>query len=294
MLRVFKLFVLLAGLNFLATPVWGQEYKFNGFVSWKYDNHNSNKHKGVPLQHAWLIGNKKMSENWDVTVIVAPYGPPRVLHDLRFQWLKPKPFVERIALGRFQPPVGRELADVRVDRLSTIAYSSMADSMVVRDDGVKVDLKFGKFLMSIAGFLGNRVGGFKEEIENGCPDFYFRTRILLGKNLQIGWSYRLKHKDHRLWSAEASRKTSKTLLAFETTGYNFGKRWYGLGELQFFKKLRAALRYENLESFNGSGRRHRWILGAVMYLPHDNEVRLNRIHDLYGRKIYSVQAILRW
>jgi hypothetical protein len=235
-----------------------------------------------------------MSENWNVTVIVTPYGPPRFLHDLRFQWLKPTPFVEQVVFGRFQPPVGRELADVRQDRLSTIAYSSMADSMVVRDDGVKVDLKFGKFLMSMAGFLGNRVGGFKEEIENGCPDFYFRPRIALTQNLQIGWSYRLKHKDHRLWSAEASRKTPKTLLAFEATSYNFGKRWYGLGELQFFKKLRAALRYENLESFNGSGRRHRWLLGTVMYLPHDNEIKVNRIHDLYGRKIYSVQAILRW
>lgn len=289
----FRLAIVLAGLNLLAIPARGEEYGFNGFATWKYES--TRKPRGLPIQHVWLIGNKKISENWNVTAVTAFYGPPRVLHDLRFQWVKPTPFIEQIVLGRFQPPIGRELADVRVDRLTTIAYAVVVDSQVVRDDGVKVDFKLSKRLgFTLAGFVGNRVGGFKHEVENRCPDFYFRPRVRPTKNTQLGFSYRLKHKDYRLWVAEAMRKTAKSLLAFEWVSYNFGHRWYGLGELQVFKKLRAALRYENLEPFNGSGRRHRWVKGIVIYLPHDNEFKINRIHDLYGRKVYAAQVVLRW
>ena len=123
-------------LGLLLPAVASAETKISGFGFWVSSLENG-KSK-TELKHAWLIlegsrGNKK------VVFILAPAGPPHPVHDFRLHWTKPICGLDELVIGRFIPPIGWEWPYVRIDRLPTIWYGSVADSLVARDEGFRLD-----------------------------------------------------------------------------------------------------------------------------------------------------------
>lgn len=171
--------------------------QFSGFSFMTASKVESQASKGVERGHTWLLFKLPLDSTTTVLAIIAPEGPPRLLHNMQIEWqTRTWPVIYAVTFGRFIPPFADEFANVRIDRTRTVAYSRVLNSsrLVARDTGLQFTSRIlHNWQADVAIFAGDRTGSDIPASRKGDPDFYARTQYLRGNNVakfQIGASER--------------------------------------------------------------------------------------------------------
>lgn len=271
----------------------------SGFGFWVDENVFGSEFGDLRFEHVWLTIEQTIADtvNKDTTIavmVVAPQGPPKQVHDLRLHQLHPflaAAWVSELVAGKQIPPFGREWPDVRIDRVGTVRYAGLSDSLVARDNGFQLKLRVKSFNGSVALFLGDRIGGYVHERDNTHRHFYFRGRYDVPGGFTVGASYRWSTLDRRPWAVELTRQNKQSLCAFELVRVERIAEWYALAERDIVRhtplaggRARAVARFERLRYGD------RLVLGCVLFPFKGVTVKVNYIDDRF--KVLPEQRLL--
>ncbi|MDP3995422.1 MAG: hypothetical protein Q8P78_02295 [bacterium] len=264
-----------------------------GFGFWVDENVFGSEFGDLRFEHVWLTIEQTIIDTAarDTTIavmVLAPQGPPKQVHDLRLHALHPLtalPWVQELVVGKQIPPFGREWPDMRIDRVATVRYSGLSDSLVARDNGFRLNMRARSASASAALFLGDRIGGYVRERNNTHRHFYVRGRYELPYALVAGASYRWSTLDRRPWALELTRASATGLYAFELVRVARLTQWYALVARDVLRstplaggRLRAVARFERLQYGD------RIVAGLVSHLFKGVAVKVNYIDDQFRRK----------
>lgn len=305
-MKLLRSFLLIACFLIFPDLCQGEEIgklQFSGFSFVTATKIDGQAHKSVERGDTWLIFKMPLDSTTTVLAIVAPEGPRRLLHNMQIEWkTRTWPAFYAIILGRFIPPFADEFANVRIDRIKTVAYSRVLDSsrLVARDTGVQFTSRIPHNWQSdVAIFIGDRLD-MPSSSHKYSPDFYARTRYLSGNNtakFQIGASKRwgpIKAMAVNI-SLERpqylSRLTGKRALcgaiAFEGIWLHGQFDYYAMVSLVPREPVEVLYRYESLYNQNYH------TIGLNWRLNHYLCAKLNYITG-YNPNTIVVQAVMQW
>jgi hypothetical protein len=229
------------------------KFSINGFgfavEEWSKDTHSVN------AKHVWIIVQKQLSEKRgiDLTMILAPSGPPRQLHNFMLKFRLFPSVLTSVTVGRFIPSFSREWPDTRIDFVETINYSSLTNHMVARDDGIQFRGSMWRLAYTLEAFdSSERVGGFADERTSGVQHGYGRVVLTLPLNTTVGASHRWGRGDSSMDAWEATYKTDQTALGVEVFDDSEEVHWNILAAQKISRDLRAVYRYEHWQNNNNS------------------------------------------
>ena len=251
---------------------------FEIFGSWvyQYDRDNPGNDNGIRLNKSWLILNQELSDSTKVVVFLGLEGQNMLVHDFRIHWNPRVPYVDDVVAGRFAPPFGYEYQSIRYDFLPTVFYSGINDSLIARDNGVRVDIGYRWAKLNLGLFAGDqRTGGFVEERKDNKLHAYQRLSLDLPYGFTAGASYRYARTRNDLIGFDANWVHYDTEVTFEAMRFDGENQWYLLFCQVVAPRIQAVVRYENLPYGN------RFIPGVKVEL--DNaDIKFN--HVLSGEK----------
>lgn len=238
--------------------------------------------------HLWLIGKQEIVEDkLNLLVILAPEGPPKLLHSAWFTWQKPVPRIDAVRFGRHIPSFGHEFHDYRVDQAPTIGFSSTVKPLVARVNGLEVESHVGKLQIIGGAFTGNRVGGDIPE-HDASWDLYLRLRRPVVGKLLAGASFRESDKDAVGADLTWKSKSGRLLGAAEYTRSDHSE-WYVLGEGRVSERFKGTLRIERLRNDEW-----RLVLGPTIEVAEGVELKLDAVlSDEQANKLLA-QVAIRW
>ncbi len=221
---VFVLAVLL-GLS-LSLGADDENTEFSGFAFWTHGS-GEGQNFNIALEQVWLQGERDLNENILIAGTMAVAGQPRLVHDFKLVWFYPLEkvkdwnwLIDKITVGRFIPPLGREWTRFNLDEFETIRSPTQTRWLVTRDDGIQVDGVAANFKW-VAGVFGagERVGGLLAERYSGRWHYYAGSGLDLDKSLTIGGGIKLSLDDRATWDFNVVYQTEKAVVAFEEVGY---------------------------------------------------------------------------
>ncbi|MFA4937417.1 MAG: hypothetical protein WC575_04005 [Patescibacteria group bacterium] len=259
----------------------------SGFGFWVQEIPKNGKSL-LQLKHAWLIGEKPLSDNLEIKAFLAFQGPPKIIHTLALKWKKPFEGINYLRAGRFEPPFGHGTNYYRIDRNPTILYSAIDQPLVARSNGIEIAGTIDSLEWKLSAFSGERLLGNVNTFDDGKWDIYPLLRYTFGNFLSCGLSQRfgpvyaggvntVSQINPLSLQLEAEAITSK-----DTINYSI------LSIYQLLPWLKVVARYENIKSEN------QLTPGFIIYLPHDWEIKGNAVVNKNGLKIVLGQFILRW
>ncbi|MFY9492891.1 MAG: hypothetical protein WAP55_00155 [Minisyncoccia bacterium] len=258
-MKQFRVLVLVvAVVSFGAVPAFSWEHTedwevFGSFV-YTFTEDDPNNDNRITFNKSWLISRTELDENTEAVVFLALQGQEMLVHDFRVERCLSWIGFDRVVIGRFIPPFGREWADVRYDRLPTVFYSSLTDSLVARDIGARVDMSYGWVRLNLGLFASDqRHGSFYKERHDSKLHTYQRWRLELPYGFTLGTSYRYARTRNDLWAAEVSwSKPDMPTSEFAVEAVRFDRKtqWYFLFSQEMSEYVWAVVRYEDLVSGN--------------------------------------------
>jgi hypothetical protein len=274
---------------------WNEESQpccpdFEIFGSWvyQYDRDNLGNDNGVRLNKSWLILNQELSDNTKAVVFLGLKGQNMLVHDFRIHWNPPLLYVDEITAGRFIPPFGYEYPAIRYDLLPTIYYSGINDSLIARDNGVRVDIGYRWAKLKLGLFAGDqRAGGFVEERKDNKLHAYKRLELELPYGFMAGASYRYARNRDDLVGVDSQWLYGGTEVTYEVIRFDGENQWYLMLVQQVHPLVQAVVRYENLSYGN------RFIPGVKVEL--DNaDIKFNYVlsGEKNGKNIFLGQMVV--
>lgn len=262
-----------------------QTFTFNGFAFWLYERDANPEFK---IGHAWLIFGKKFGGSKEFTVIVSPYGPPKLLHNLHLTWEKPFPGVRSLRVGRFGPELGWQLWTYRIDQTPTIFYSTPIDAnhQVARDSGLQLKGNVKSFNWTVSVFIGDRTGGNIPASEAGRLDYYTGVKY----SFPFGWvgtSHRFGPLDAQGYSV-GFRGLRKSELTFESLESIGSAEWYLLCVFPVERRTRFVYSFEHLHTDT------RNVVGIAVKPDENYEIKLNFIGSRHLANRFVGQLVIRW
>src|SRR3989344_6354333 len=165
-----------------------QDIQWSGFAFWVQE-YPRERSSSFSLKHAWLIGDKKIGQDYEVKAILAFQGPPKIIHTLYAKWFKPLPYVAYLWVGKFESPFGHGINFYSIDRNPTIQYSAIDYPVVARSHGAEVAGAIDSLSWKVAVLGGERLfGNIPKEQENQW-DLYLRPTWRFSPGTSLGVSY---------------------------------------------------------------------------------------------------------
>lgn len=264
-----------------------QDWKFSGFGFWVYGK-NTASNGQLKLGHLWLIGDKQIAEGLSVKIILAPKGPPQMVHSFFFKWANPTNFISYLRVGRMETPFGNGATKYRIDRNPTVLYSITEGPVVARSNGLDLGGDWHNLNFMAGVFSGERVGGNIPTIYDQKWDYCARLQYDIANKVTIGTSQRLGAVS--AWGIHTALVDSATFVRAEAEMINsLGVEFYSL--LLMYDPtpwLEILGRTEILESST------RWTAGFRIFLPYDCEIKANTILDPKIPPMHLAQLVLRW
>ncbi|MBU2575926.1 hypothetical protein KKF64_02475, partial [Patescibacteria group bacterium] len=278
----------------------------SGFGFWVDNNVFGSEFGDLRFEQVWLTIEQTIIDTMakDTTIavmVLAPQGQAKQVHDLRVHVLHPfsgMPWVSELIVGKHIPPFGREWPSIRVDRVGTVRYSGLSDSLVARDNGFQLKTRLRSFNGSLALLLGDRIGGYARERDNTHRHFYFRGRYDLPYHVVAGASYRWSTLDHKPWALELTREVKRSLCAFELLRVEDITQWYVLVEHDVVRhtpivggRTRVVARFEKLRYGE------RTVIGCLLHPFKGITIKVNCIDDRFKtrtEKKVLTQAIIHF
>ena len=265
---------------------------FEIFGSWvyQYDRDKPENDNRVRLNKSWLILNQELSDSTKAVVFLGLEGQNMLVHDFRIHWNPPVPYVDEVVAGRFVPPFGYEYQSVRYDFLPTVYYSGINDSLIARDNGVRVDIGYRRAKLNLGLFAGDqRAGGFVDERKDNKLHAYQRLSLELPYGFTAGASYRYTRTRDDLMGFDANWAHYDIEVTFEAVRFDGENQWYLLFCQVVAPRVQAVVRYENLSYGN------RFIPGVKVEL--DNaDIKFNYVlsGEKAGKNIFLGQMIVHF
>lgn len=240
---------------------------------------------------AWTILDSRINKRAHLVVVFAVKDRDKAVrvHDCRFHW-KPKqktrwlaPWLSEIAGGYFIPPFGREWSTLNPFQVGPVRYAGMADSLVARDAGARLDfVPIGSVAGTFGFFFGDRTGGYAGEAGNTHRHAYFQVRRPLFHGVVAGASYRWTTRDRNPWAVELTRESERGLYAFELLRVERLSQWYALAERDIRHRtpeqgggIRLMARFEELRYGE------RLALGCAFFPDQGLTFKVNYVHDSF-------------
>ncbi|MDA2936221.1 hypothetical protein MYX06_03320 [Patescibacteria group bacterium AH-259-L05] len=242
------------------------------------------------LVHLWLIATNPLNDNIDLTIILAPEGPPRLVHNLQLTWRKPIKGIDYLTVGKFIPAFGWEFSHYRIDLVPTVQYTVLVNSLVARSNGAEIGgTPLGWFEWKLGAFSGERVGGNINKADDGKWNIYPRLRLNpLRDRLWMGSTLRLGPVDAWGLDLQAELPLLPLRIEAETIATNGSIQHSILGVYRVLPWLHGVFRYEDLKEGK------RFIPGLAIKLPYNNEIKLNAVISDEGFEVALLQGVLRW
>lgn len=277
--------------------------QFSGFSFVTATKIDGRANRNVERGHTWLLFKVPLDSTTTVLAIVAPEGPRRLLHNMQIEWqTRTWPAFYAITLGRFIPPFADEFANVRIDRIKTVAYSRVMDSsrLVARDTGIQFTSRIPRNWQSdVAIFIGDRLDMPSSNHEYN-PDFYARTRYLGGNNtakFQIGASKRwgpvkatavnISLERPQYLSMLTGKRALCGAISFEGIWLYGQFDYYAMASLVPRRPVEVLYRYESLYNHSYHTIGLGWKLNHYLY------AKLNYITG-YNPNTIVGQAVIQW
>ena len=272
------------------TSSWCSSYEIFGSFTYQYDKDNPGNDNGFRLNKSWLIAENNLSDNAKAVVFLGLEGQEMLVHDFRIHWNPPVPHVDEVVAGRFVPPFGYEYPAIRYDLLPTIYYSGINDSLIARDNGVRVDIGYRRAKLNLGLFAGEqRAGGFIGERTDNKLHAYQKLALEFPYGFMAGASYRYARNRDDLMGADVSWLYGWTEATYEVIRFDGENQWYFLLVQQVHPMVQAVVRYENLSYGN------RFIPGVKMEL--DNaDIKFNYVlsGEKDGENVFLWQMVIRF
>lgn len=220
--------------------------RFNGFSFVTLTKINGQESNGISREHSWFVISVPLDSLTVLTVILAPEGPPHLLHDLRVRWETPIRGLDALTIGKFIPPFGWEYWFTRIDQTETVRYSQVIDPsrFVARDTGIQASGTAGPALhWDTAVFTGDRTGGNFPDSEKGNPDSYLRLMAFYGQHLRIGTSERFG--PMRARAVDAMLRWSAVSVEAEGVKVQQEFDWFALVVVRLPQRITILYRYED-------------------------------------------------
>jgi len=286
----FKILLLTIATFLLSQTVVAQTFheswKIEGFGFWVYQK-SKDQGSSLQLKHVWLLLDHKYRDNLSLKIILAPKGPPQIVHSLFIKWVNPTANVDYIRVGRMETPFGNGISAYRIDHNPTIIYSAIDAPVVARSNGFEGAGHVHKLKWTLGVFSGERLLGNIPATADNNVDFYLRLRDTISDNILIGASQRAG--PVYAWGLDLVLQDSDHHLRaeFETVG-SLGITQHSIMLIYELGWLNLLHRTEILESGI------RWTPGFRIFLPHDCEIKANTILDPKVAPSYLAQLVLRW
>ncbi|MBI5466195.1 MAG: hypothetical protein HY974_02825 [Candidatus Kerfeldbacteria bacterium] len=262
-----------------------KELKLSGFGFWIQEIPRG-ADASLKLKHVWLIANRALDSNLTLEVIIAPQGPPKIIHNLSLEWRKPFAGIDFVKVGRFGPEFSLGTNYYRVDRNPTVLYSGADQVVVARSNGLQVAGTISGFVWKVAAFSGDRLGGNINTLNDGKWDKYLLGRYTFGEFLSCGLSQRLGPVHARninfVGCLDSLQVEAEAITSKDSTNYSV------LGIHKTLPWLTTLVRYENVKAEN------RITPGFIIHLPHDCDIKCNAVIAQTGLETVLGQFILRW
>ncbi|MFH1112085.1 MAG: hypothetical protein V1712_03405 [Patescibacteria group bacterium] len=261
--------------------------KISGFGFWVQEIPKNGKSL-LQLKHAWLIGEKTLSDDLEIKAFLAFQGPPKIIHTLALKWKKPFAGINYLRAGRFEPPFGHGTNYYRIDRNPTIYYSAIDQPVVARSNGIEIAGTIDSLEWKLGAFSGERLLGNINISDDGKWDIYPLFRYTFSNLLSCGLSQRFGPVYAGGVNAVSQINPLSLQLEVEAITSKDTINYSILSIYQPLSWLKVVARYENIKSEN------QLTPGFIIYLPHDWEIKGNAVVDKNGLKIVLGQFILRW